>query len=79
MNFDESNFFGNIVSMRDNQLFEVAKQSVFKSLMFAKNILRYLKSVTHFFDGAIKLYFPQTFESRKQKPTGLDRGDSMNE
>ena len=52
MNFDESNFFGNIVSMRDNQLFEVAKQSVFKSLMFAKNILRYLKSVTHFFDGA---------------------------
>ena len=47
--------------------------------MFAKNILRYLKSVTHFFDGAIKLYFPQTFESQKQKPTGLDRGDSMNE
>ena len=39
--------------MRDNQLFDIAKQSVFKSLMFAKNILRYLKSVTHFFDGAI--------------------------
>ena len=53
VNFDESNFFGSIVSMRDNQLFEMARQSVFKSLMFAKNILRYLKSVTRFFDGAI--------------------------
>ena len=79
VNFDESNFFGSIVSMRDNQLFDTAKQSVFKSLMFAKNILKYLKSVTHFFGSAIQLYFPQTFESQKQKKTGLDRGDSIND
>ena len=35
--------------------------------------------MTRFFDGAIQLYFPQSFESQKAKPTGLDRGDSLHD
>ena len=41
----------------------LAKDSVNKSFLAAIKILRYLKSLTHFFSTVIEAYFPSSFES----------------
>lgn len=68
VNFEQSFYLGNMVQLREPKLYEIAKESVNKSLLAAMKFLKYLKSVAQFYETAIQLYFPQSFDQQsKQK------------
>lgn len=68
VNFEQSFFFGNMAQLREPKLYELAKESFNRSLLASMKILKYLKAVAQFYNKAIGLYFPQTFDQQsKQK------------
>ena len=52
----------NIAQLREPRLYQQARESVNRNLLAAMKILKYLKAVAQFYDSAIQLYFPQTFD-----------------
>ena len=62
VNFEQSFYFGNMMQLREPKLYQIAKDSANRSLLAAMKILKYLKSVAQFYDTAIQLYFPKSFD-----------------
>lgn len=67
VNLDEQLFFKAILQLREPKIFDFAKNFVHQGMLAAINILGYLTSVTKFFQIAIDLYFPVSFDSSKKK------------
>ena len=51
-----------MMQLREPKLYQIAKDSANRSLLAAMKILKYLKSVAQFYDTAIQLYFPKSFD-----------------
>lgn len=62
VNFDQYFYMNNIAQLREPRLYQQARESVNRNLLAAMKILKYLKAVAQFYDSAIQLYFPQTFD-----------------
>ena len=58
VNFDQAFYFNNMIQLREPKLYEVAKDSVIRSLLAAMKILKYLKAVASFYETSIQMYFP---------------------
>ena len=66
-----------MIQLREPKLYEVAKEYANRSLLAAMKILKYLKSVAQFYDTAIQLYFPQSFDQyTKQKASQTNAANS---
>lgn len=50
------------MQLRESKLYQLARDSVHRSLLAAQKILTYLKAVAKFYESAIQQYFPQTFD-----------------
>lgn len=51
-----------MMQLREPKFYQIAKDSVNRSLLAAMKFLKYLKAVAQFYDYAIQLYFPQSFD-----------------
>eukprot|EP00347_Sterkiella_histriomuscorum_P005241 403357349 len=67
ISFDEPSFISQIMTTQNLDLYQMCKESIYHMLLCSLNIMRYFKSVLHFFNGVIKIYFNNFGQQQKNK------------